>query len=111
MRLNISALPQTITRSAAEKIPQLKSFYQDYARYMEAWSEIEKARHHHERQEYGLAKKHFQNAANVHKSLKQWSYLAPNYSAWAEVENAEELSRKDQSEEALQSLRTSNRAI
>jgi hypothetical protein len=91
-------------RSAAEKIPQLKGFYQDHACYMEAWSEIEKARHHHERQEYGLAEEHFQNAANVHKSLKQWSYLAPNYSAWAEVEHAEELSRKDQSEEALQAF-------
>jgi hypothetical protein len=91
-------------KSAGEKIPQLKGFYQDHACYMEAWSEIEKARHHHKRQEYGLAEEHFQNAANMHKSLKQWSYLAPNYSAWAMVERAEELSRKDQSEEAFQAF-------
>ena len=90
--------------SAAENIPQLKGFYQDHACYMQAWSEIEKARHHHERQEYGLAEEHFENAANLHKSLKQWSYLAPNYFAWAQVEHAEELSRKDQSEEALQAF-------
>ena len=32
---------------ASEKIPQLKGFYQDYAGYMYAWSEIEKAKHHH----------------------------------------------------------------
>jgi hypothetical protein len=96
-------------RSAAEKIPQLKNFYQDLACYMEAWSEIEKARHHHKRQEYGLAEEHFQNAANVHKSLKQWSYLAPNYSAWAQVERAEELSRKDESEEALQAFEQATR--
>ena len=88
-------------KGAAEKIPQLKSFYEDHALYMEAWGEIEKARHHHERQEYGLAEEHFQNAANLHKPLKQWSYLAPNYSGWAMVEHAEELSRKDWSEEAL----------
>jgi tetratricopeptide (TPR) repeat protein len=96
------ALASNEYRNASEKIPQLKGFYQDHACYMEAWSEIEKARHHHKRQEYGLAEEHFQNAANMHKSLKQWSCLAPNYSAWAQVERAEELSRKDQSEEALQ---------
>ena len=73
-------------RSAAERIPQLKDFYQDHALYMQAWTEIEKARHHHERQEYGLAKEHFEKAADLHKSLKRWSYLEPNYSAWAQVE-------------------------
>jgi len=94
-------------RSAAEKIPQLKGFYQDHACYMEAWSEIEKARHHHKRQEYGLAMEHFQNAANIHKSLKQWSYMAPNYSAWAHVEHAEELSRKEHNEEAFEGFQQS----
>jgi hypothetical protein len=91
-------------RSALEKTPQLRGIYNDHAVYMQAWSEIEKARHHHERQEYGLAEEHFEKAANMHKSLKQWSYLAPNYFAWAQVEHAEELSRKDQSEEALQAF-------
>jgi hypothetical protein len=91
-------------RNSGEKIPQLKDFYQDYASYMQAWSEIEKACHHHERQEYGLAKEHFEKAADLHKSLKKWSYLAPNYSAWANVENAEDLSRKEQCEEAIQAF-------
>jgi hypothetical protein len=91
-------------KGAAEKIPQLKGFYHDHSRYMEAWSEIEKARHHHERQEYGLAEEHFEKAASMHKSLKQWGYLAPNYAAWAQVEHGEEFSRKDGSEEALQAF-------
>jgi len=91
-------------KSAAEKIPQLKDFYQDHALYMEAWNEIEKARHHHARQEYGMAKEQYEKAATMHKSLKQWGYLAPNYSAWAQVENAEDLSRREQSEEALQAF-------
>jgi len=90
--------------NAAEKIPQLKDFYRDHALYMQAWSEIEKARHHHARQEYGIAREHYEKAATMHKSLKQWSYLAPNYSAWAQVENAEDLSRREQSEEALQAF-------
>jgi len=91
-------------KSASEKIPQLKDFYQDHALYMQAWSEIEKARHHHTRQEYGSAKEHFEKAANLHKSLKKWNYLAPNYDAWAQVENAEDLSRKEQSEEAIKAF-------
>jgi tetratricopeptide (TPR) repeat protein len=85
----------------AEKLPQLKDFYQEHASYMQAWSEIEKARHHHRRREYGVAMEHFQKAADMHKSLKRWGYLASNYSAWAQLERAEELSRKGRSEEAL----------
>jgi tetratricopeptide (TPR) repeat protein len=88
-------------RKAEEKIPQLKSFYEDYALYMRAWEEIERARNHHARQEYGSAEEHFQRAADIHKSIKKWSYLSSNYSAWARVEEAEELSRKEQCEEAL----------
>jgi tetratricopeptide (TPR) repeat protein len=91
-------------RNAADKIPQLKDLYHDQALYMQAWSEIEEARHHHERQEYAMAKEHFQKAAELHKPLKKWNYLVPNYSAWARVENAEELSRKEQSEEAIKAF-------
>jgi len=90
--------------SAAEKIPQLKNLYQEHALYMQAWSEIERARHHHARQEYRVAKEQYEKAASIHKSLKQWSYLSPNYSAWAQVENAEDLSRRESSEEALQAF-------
>jgi hypothetical protein len=96
-------------KRAAEKVPQLKEFYQNQALYMQAWSEIEKARHHHDRQEYGSAEEHFEKAAYMHKSTKQWSYLAPNYSAWARVEEAEELSRKEQSEEALKAFEEATR--
>jgi hypothetical protein len=91
-------------RSAVEKVPQLKGLYEQHAVYMEAWSEIEKARHFHERQEYGLAREHFEKAADLHKPLKQWGYLASNYSAWANVECAEDLSRNERCEEAIQAF-------
>jgi len=90
--------------SASEKIPQLKDFYTDHAHYMQAWSEIEKARHHHEKQEYGLAKEHFEKTAESYGTLKKWNYLAPNYAAWAQLEYAEELSRREKAEEALQAF-------
>jgi hypothetical protein len=89
---------------AGEHIPPLKRFFEDYMRYMNAWCEIEKGRYHHKRQEYGLATEHFQSASSLHKSLKQWSYLTTNYSAWSQVEDAEETSRNEQSEEALESF-------
>lgn len=91
-------------KEAAEKIPELKDFYQDHALYMKAWSEIEQARHLHREQQYGVAEEHFEKAANIHKFLKQWSYLAPNYAAWVKVEHAEELSRREQSEEAIEAF-------
>jgi len=90
---------------SAHNIPQLNNFYMDYAAYMQAWNEIEKARQDHERQGYGSAKEHFEKAAELHRSLKQWCYLASNYAAWAQVENAEDLSRKERSEEALQAFK------
>jgi hypothetical protein len=96
-------------KSSAEKVPQLKGFYEDHALYMQAWSEIEKARDRHERQEYGLAKEHFEKAAELHKPLKRWSYLEPNYLAWARVEDAEELSRKEKCEEAIVAFKSASK--
>jgi nucleotide-binding universal stress UspA family protein len=91
--------------NAAEKIPQLEEFYKEHALYMQAWHEIEKARHHHGRQEYGSAREHFEQAAKLHRSLKHWSYLASNYKALAEACHAEELSRNEQTEEAIKTFR------
>jgi tetratricopeptide (TPR) repeat protein len=91
-------------RKAAKKIPQLKGFYEDYALYMKAWSEIERAKHRHRREEYAVAKKHFERAAEMHKSLEHWDFLASNYEAWANVELAEELSRNESSEQASEAF-------
>jgi tetratricopeptide (TPR) repeat protein len=85
---------------AAEKIPQLKTLYAEYALYMQAWSEIEKARQCHRKQEYDSAVSHFEKAAELHKSATHWSYLTTNYLAWAQVERAEDVSRKEQTDES-----------
>jgi len=88
-------------RTAADKLPQLGEFYRGYALYMEAWSEIEKARNYHDRQENSSAKECYEKAASLHKSSKRWSFLAPNYSAWAKIEEAEDFSRKERCPEAI----------
>jgi len=87
---------------ASGKILQLKEFYQDHASYMQAWSEIEKARYHHENKQYGQAREHYENAANLHESTKRWGYFSRNYLAWARLEEAEALSRAEQNQQATQ---------
>ncbi len=90
--------------AAAAKIPQLKERYHELAMYMQSWSEIERARYYHAKQEHRLAMEHFEKAAGIQKGLKNWSYMSSNYSAWVKVENGENLSRNEQSEEAIQAF-------
>lgn len=94
---------------AIATIPRLKEFYREQVLYMEAWSHIEKARHYHSRQEYDRSREEYQKAGELHKSSKNWNYLSPNYSSWAQVEKAEDLSRSAQCEEAMKAFREAGR--
>ena len=91
-------------KEAAEKIPQLKSFYADYAMYMRAWAKIEEARHNHSMENYDLASNKYEAAAKLHEASDSWSYLAPNYLAWSKLEKAEDLSRKENAQKAEQAF-------
>ena len=87
---------------ATEKVSRLKNFYQDYSLYMQAWSHIERARLCHSAEEYDKAKDHYEEATKLHKASEQWSYLTPNYAAWSQLEEAEDLSRKENTVKAAQ---------
>ena len=89
-------------RKAADSVPRLDEFYADHAIYMRAWGEIERGRYHHMRQEPEMAKDSYEAASAMHKSSRRWSYLAPNYSAWAQVEHAEDISRNENNQEAAE---------
>lgn len=80
---------------AGKRIKSLGDYYSDYANYMRAWSEVEKARHHHSRQEPAKAREDYRNASDLHRASRKWDYLADNYMALAEVEHAEHLSQKE----------------
>ena len=86
---------------AAEKHPKLKEFYNNHSDYMQAWNEIEQAKHKHSREEYHEAKIHYENAGRLHKQTDDWSYLSSNYYAWSKIEQAEELSRTEKPQEAI----------
>ena len=88
-------------KKAAERVPRLKEFFLEYQSYMKAWVEIEQARHHYARHQSGISREHYENAAELLGSTKKWGHLSPNYRAWSELERAEQLSRRDSLEEAL----------
>ena len=91
-------------KAAAEKLPLLKDFYLAYAAYMQAWKAIENAMHNHMKEEYSQSKAYYEKASDICKTLKSWSYLAPNCSAWAHLEHGEDLSRKEKSRKAIQAF-------
>lgn len=88
----------------AEEIPQFESFYEDQKSYMQAWSEFEKAKLAHGKEEYEQSKTHYENAANLLTSTKRWNYLAPNFAAWATLEQAEDLTKTDKNDESRQAF-------
>src|SRR5207247_10346388 len=59
---NFSAAAKTYER-VAEKNPDLGPLFLDYARYLDAWSNIEYARASHGRQAYDEAEKFYDKAA------------------------------------------------
>jgi hypothetical protein len=91
--------------AAAPKIPHFGDFYRDYATYMKAWSEIEKAKSAHKNEEYALAMKHYKKTANLLKQSKRWNYLSLNFLAWSLLEQAEDLSRKQKIDDALDAFK------
>ena len=89
---------------AIEKVPQLKNFYNKHSLYMKAWSQIEKAKYHHQREEYDQATNCYTEAALLHEKTEYWSYLAPNYNAWAKLDRGENQSRNEKPNQAIQSF-------
>ncbi|MEJ2242258.1 MAG: hypothetical protein P8Y18_08960 [Candidatus Bathyarchaeota archaeon] len=89
---------------ASKKIPQFEEYYENYSMYLNAWSQIEQAKHSHSIEEYEKAKEHYEKAAEYHESSGPWNYLTSNYYAWANMEEAEGLSRKENTQQAKQTF-------
>lgn len=90
--------------SAADRVRSLREFYTDYGSYLHAWSEIEQAAYHHSMQEPEKALECYRRAAELHESTMRWRYLSRNYLALSELENAENLSRHDESGSAAKAF-------
>ncbi len=90
---------------AAQKIPHLVDFYLDYATYMKAWGEIERAKFAHKYEEYATAMKHYEKTTNLLKQSKLWSYLSSNFLAWSLLEQAEDFSRKESGIKSIEAFK------
>jgi hypothetical protein len=90
---------------AAGRIDHLREFYLDYATYMKAWSETEKAKLAHKNDDYATAMIHYEETANLLKSSKSWNYLSSTFLAWSHLDRAEDLSRKGRTVESIEQFR------
>lgn len=88
-------------KTVAGQISQFEDFFMELSFYMLAWSAIERAKCNHAVGKYSQSAKYYEKAAELHNSTKLWSYLAPNYLAWSQLEQAEDLSRKAKSQAAM----------
>ena len=94
---------------ASQKIPQLRNFYREHSLYMQAWSQIEHARHSHSLENYEEAIQHYEKAAKLHEATSSWNYLTFNYLAWANMEEAESLSRNENTQQAKQTFQKAHK--
>jgi hypothetical protein len=97
--------------NASKQIPSVSNIYKDYATYMKAWSEIEKAKSSNKHEKYLDAVKHYEEAANLVDLTEKWKYLSPNFIAWSKLEKAEELSRKEKPFESLEAFYTTAKSF
>ncbi len=88
-------------KNAAQKIAHFADFYLDYATYMKAWSEIERAKDAHLHEKYLSAMERYEKTANLLRSSHLWNYLSSNFSAWSLLEQAEDWSRKESNVESI----------
>jgi len=88
-----------------QKNQHMGSLFQDYARYLEAWSNIEYARVSHRRLAYDESEKFYEKAASLHQSAGRWSFLSPYYSGLARLEAAENLSRSGHSSQSISTFK------
>jgi len=90
--------------ATAQRMQSFSKFFIDYALYMKAWSEIEKAKFAHGKGRYASAMKHYRKTASLLKQTKLWSYLSSNFLAWSLLEKAESLSRDDRSSKSIEAF-------
>jgi hypothetical protein len=94
-------------KEAAQIIPHFADFCLEYAAYMNAWSDIERAKSAHDHENYADASKHYEKVATVLEPSKRWGHLSPNFLAWSLLEKAEDLSRKEKYNESIEAFNKS----
>ncbi|MHA2132203.1 MAG: hypothetical protein ACW99L_19700, partial [Promethearchaeota archaeon] len=81
--------------------PLLKRI-QEKIKYSSAWNLIENAKVHHKSENHLKAKELYDNGSNILEGVARYNYEAPYYRAWAFLEEAEQCSKMEQQERAIQ---------
>jgi hypothetical protein len=110
LRANVAAAESFALAAKAystlvETSPDFGPIFLDYAKYLEAWSNIENARASHRRSDYETSQKFFEKAADLHQLARRWSFLAPYYTGLAKLESAENLSRVGRGNESMSAFK------
>jgi len=96
---------------AAKKIEQFGDFYLDYSNYMKAWSAVEYAKLSHFDNDYPGAMRYYQKASSLLGQSKTWNYLSLNFYAWSILEQAEDLSKQDNSKKSIKSFENATKYL
>jgi KaiC/GvpD/RAD55 family RecA-like ATPase len=96
---------------AAKKIEQFSDFYIDYSNYMKAWSSVENAKLSHFNSDYPSAMRYYQKASSLLGQSKTWNYLSLNFYAWSILEQAEDLSKQDNSKKSIRSFENATKYL
>ena len=89
---------------ASQKIPAFNAYFEEYSRYMIAWSKIERARASHENEEYQAASAYYLDASKILSTTHSWIYLSTYYLAFSRLETAEEYSALSQIDNAIEAF-------
>jgi len=83
-----------------EYTPLIKRI-QEKIHYSSAWNLIENAKVNHKSENHLKAKEFYNNASEILEEIGRYSYEAPYYRAWAFLEEAEQCSKREQQEKAI----------
>ncbi len=72
-------------------------------KYANAWSLIEKAKANHKKEHHLKAKENYEEASEILKTLPSFNYEAVYYGAWIALEEAEDLSKQEKYDDAINS--------
>ncbi|MFW9887855.1 MAG: nitrilase-related carbon-nitrogen hydrolase, partial [Candidatus Thorarchaeota archaeon] len=79
--------------------------------YACAWNMIEKAKAYHRMSDYQKAKENYERACEILKELPSYDYEASYFTAWALQEEAEQLSKQEEHEQALVRYETTRKSF
>ncbi|GAI80715.1 unnamed protein product, partial [marine sediment metagenome] len=78
------------------------NFVKEKILYVRAWDLIEKAKAYHKRENHIKAKECYGNASEILNKVSRYNYEAPYYAAWSLLEEAEQISKQNRQEDAIE---------